>query len=390
MRIFRSCLALFVTLGVLGANAGAAEPLKIGMITTLSTAGGYLGEDVRDGFALAVAEEGGKLGGVPVQVVVEDDNLKTANAKQIADKFLIQEKIKLFTGIIYSNVALAVVPGLLESGAFYLSPNAGPSLLAGKGCNKNYFVVSWQNDNLHEATGHYAQTLGFKRMVLVAPNYPAGKDAITGFKRYYRGQIAEEIYTGLDQTDYAPELARIRAADADALYYFLPGGLGINFLKQLSASGLKKSLHVVVPEVSLESHVTAAVGDDALGLYGTAHWLADLPNAANRAFVKAFRAKYHREPTPYASQGYDTARLLASALRAVNGDITKADAFRAALKRADFASVRGSFAFGPNQEPVQDWYSARVVKTKTGAIEIRTVGRILKSLHDVYAADCKL
>ncbi len=289
----RASLAALLVLALAGSSAFAADPppLKIGMITTLSTAGGYLGEDMRDGFQLAIDEEHGKLGGVPVQLMVEDDGLKPASGKQIADKFRIQDKIDVFTGIIYSNVALAVVPGLVESGAFYISPNSGPSQLAGKGCNKNFFVVSWQNDTPHEATGQYAQYLGIKKMVLVAPNYTTGKDAINGFKRTYHGQIAEEIYTALDQTDYSAELARIRAANADGIFYFLPGGLGINFLKQFTQAGLKKSMKIVLPEFSLESHVVGAVGNDAEDLHGTAHWLADLPYPANKKFV----AGLHRQ-----------------------------------------------------------------------------------------------
>jgi branched-chain amino acid transport system substrate-binding protein len=386
-------IALFVAASNPSSSAFAADqaPLKIGMITTLSTAGGYLGEDMRDGFQLAVDEENGKLGGVPVQIVIEDDGLKPANGKQIADKFLLQDKIKLFTGIIYSNVALAVVPSVVEAGAFYVSPNSGPSQLAGKGCNKNFFVVSWQNDTPHEATGQYAQYLGLKKMVLVAPDYTTGRDAIAGFKRSYHGQIAEEIFTKLDQTDYSAELARIRAANADGIFYFLPGGLGINFLKQFTQAGLKKTMKVVLPEFSLENHVVGAVGNDAEELYGTAHWLEDLPYPANKKFVAAYISKYHREPTPYASQGYDTAKLLASALRAVGGDLTKADAFRAALRKADFQSTRGAFKFGPNQYPIQDWYSMKVVRdAKTGKLHIRGVGKIMRDVGDVYSSQCKM
>ncbi|GAC1408406.1 MAG: ABC transporter substrate-binding protein [Candidatus Velthaea sp.] len=391
MRIaLRAVFAAFLTLSLGSTGVFAAEPIKIGMITTLSTAGGYLGEDVRDGFMLAMAEENGKLGGVPVQLLVEDDNLKPANGKQIFEKFSQQDKVQIFTGIIYTNVALAVIPSILESNAFYLSPNSGAPLFAGKGCNKNYFAVAWQTDNLFEAPGQYATVLGFKRMALIAPNYPGGKDAINGFKRFYHGTIAEEIYTTLDQTDYSTEIARLRASNADALFYFLPGGLGINFLKQFSQSGLKSKMKVVLPEVSLESRVVSAVGDDALGLYGTAHWVSGLPFAANKKFVAGYRAKYKREPTPYSSQGYDTAKLLGSALKAVNGDISKADAFRAALKRADFASTRGAFKFGNNQNPIQDWYSTRVIKDKNGKLSIVTVGRILKNLQDAYASQCSL
>ena len=388
--VWSAMLAALLSIGAT-VPAGAADPIKIGMITTLSTAGGYLGEDVRDGFKLAMDEEGGKLGGVPVELLVEDDNLKPANGKQIAEKFLLQDKVKIFTGIIYTNVALAVVPQVLESGAFYLSPNSGPALYAGKGCNKNYFVASWQTDNLFEAPGQYATTLGFKRFALLAPNYPGGKDAITGFKRYYHGQIVDEIYTTLDQTDYSAEIARLRASNADALFYFLPGQLGISFLKQFTQAGMKEKMKVVLPEVSLEARVVSATGTDALGLYGTAHWVATLPFPANKKFVKAYIAKYHRDPTPYSSQGYDTAKLLASGLRAVNGDVTgKADAFRAALKKANFASTRGSFKFNNNQFPIQDWYSTRVVRSKSGKLEIVTVGRILKDLKDVYAPQCPM
>jgi branched-chain amino acid transport system substrate-binding protein len=389
----RAPLAALLMIALAGSSAFAADPppVKIGMITTLSTAGGYLGEDVRDGFQLAMDEEHGKLGGVPIQLIVEDDSLKPANGKQIADKFLLQDKIQLFTGIIYSNVALATVPSIVEAGAFYVSPNSGPSQLAGAKCNKNFFVVSWQNDTPHEATGQYAQYLGIKKMVVVAPNYTTGKDAIAGFKRSFHGQIAEEIYTALDQTDYSAELARIRAANADGIFYFLPGGLGINFLKQFAQAGLKKSMKVVLPEFSLESHVVSAVGNDAEDLFGTAHWLQDLPFPANKKFVAEYVKKYHRDPTPYASQGYDTAKLIASALRAVNGDLSKADAFRAALRKADFASTRGAFKFGPNQYPIQDWYSDRVVKDKkTGKLTIRGFGKIAREVGDVYSSQCKL
>ena len=389
----RAPMAALLMISLAGSTAFAADPppLKIGMITTLSTAGGYLGEDMRDGFVLAMDEEHGKLGGVPIQLLVEDDGLKPPNGQQIAEKFLLQDKVQLFTGIIYSNVALNVVPRVVEAGAFYVSPNSGPSQLAGKGCNKNFFVVSWQNDTPHEATGHYAQYLGIKKMVLVAPSYTTGRDAIAGFKRTFHGQIAEEIYTALDQTDYSAELARIRNANADGIFYFLPGGLGINFLKQFTQAGLKKTMKVVLPEFSLENHVIAAVGNDAEDLYGTAHWLEDLPYAANKKFVADYRAKYHREPTPYASQGYDTAKLIASALRAVNGDLSKADAFRAALRKADFKSTRGAFKFGPNQYPIQDWYSMKVVRDpKTHKLAIRGVGKILRDTGDVYSSQCKM
>jgi branched-chain amino acid transport system substrate-binding protein len=376
--------------GVVAQPSFAQAPVKIGMITTLSGPGGYIGEDVRDAFQLAVDEEGGKLGGVAIRLMIEDDGLKPGQGKQIAEKFLNTEKAKLITGIIFSNVAGAVVPDVLDADAFYISPNAAPSNFAGKDCNKNYFVVSWQNDTLHEAAGQNATNLGFKRMVVLAPNYQAGKDAITGFKRFYKGEVVGEIYTSLDQTDFAAEMAQIRAAKPDAVFQFEPGGLGIAFIKQYAQAGLKDTIPMVVAAPSVEQRILGAVGDAALGINVSGHWNIDFDNPANKKFVETFRAKYNRLPTFYASQGYDTAKLLASALKATKGDVTKSDAFRQALRKADFVSVRGAFKFGPNQHPIQDWYSTRVEKDASGALAIKTVAKILSNRGDAYAKDCKL
>jgi branched-chain amino acid transport system substrate-binding protein len=368
----------------------AQAPVKIGMITTLSGPGGYIGEDVRDAFMLAMEEEKGKLGGIPVNLMVEDDGLKPGQGKQIAQKFLTSDKAKILTGIIFSNVAGAVVPDVVDADAFYISPNAGPSNLAGKECNKNYFVVSWQNDTLHESAGQNATNLGFKKMFVLAPNYQAGKDAITGFKRFYKGEIAGELYTSLDQTDYAAELAQIRAAKPDGIFQFLPGALGITFLKQYAQSGMSGTTKMVVAAPSADARIIGAVGDAALGVNVSAHWNADFDNAANKKFVAGFRAKYNRMPTFYASQGYDTAKLIASGLKAVKGDMSKADAFRTELRKADFQSVRGGFKFGPNQHPIQDWYSLRIEKDAAGTMSLKTTGKVLTNRGDAYSKDCKL
>jgi branched-chain amino acid transport system substrate-binding protein len=371
-------------------QAWAADPVKIGMITTLSGPGGYLGEEVRDGFQLAIDQEGGKLGGVPVAVEVEDDGLKPGNAKDIAQRMLTGEHIKLMTGIIFSNVAGATVPDILDAGAFYISPNAAPSNFAGKDCNKNYFVVAWQNDSLHESAGQYANNLGYKKMFILAPNYQAGKDALTGFKRTYKGEVVGEVYTKLDQTDFAPELAQIRDAKPDAVFQFEPGGLGITFLKQYAQAGLSATIPMVVAAPSMDARTLVAVGDAALGVQVSSHWNSDFDNPASKKFVAAYEAKFHRTPTYYASQGYDTALLIGSALKAVGGDVGKADAFRTALRKADFQSVRGAFKFGTNQHPIEDWYALKVVKGADGKPELKTTGKIFEAHGDAYAAECKM
>jgi branched-chain amino acid transport system substrate-binding protein len=365
----------------LGAGAAGAEGIKVGMITTLSGGGAGLGIDVRDGFNLAL-----KLAGATdVEVIVEDDQQKPDIAVQIADKMIQSDQVDVLTGIIWSNLAMAVVPAAVAQGKFYLSPNAGPSQLAGSGCDKNYFNVAWQNDNLHEAAGAYANSAGYKNSFMLAPNYPAGTDAITGYKRFYTGAVAGEVYTQLGQTDYAAEIAQIRASGADSVFFFLPGGMGIAFMKQYAESGV--GIPLVGPAFSFDQNILQAVGDAALGVRNTSQWNKDLDNAANAAFVAAFQAEYNRLPSLYASQGYDTANLLLSAK--AKADVADQDAFRAALEAADFASTRGDFKFGPNHHPIQDIYVREVVK-EGDIYTNKLVGVALEDRGDAYVDECKM
>jgi branched-chain amino acid transport system substrate-binding protein len=382
-----------IALAVMAASAACAqEPVKIGLITTLSGPGGYLGADIRDGFQLAVEMGGGKLGGIPVQVLVEDDGFKPGQGKQIADKFLKTEKIKLITGIVFSNIVGATVPDILDAGAIYVSPNAAPSNFSGKDCNKNYFVVSWQNDSLHESAGQNATNLGKKKAFILAPNYQAGKDALAGFKRYFKGEIVGEVYTRLDQTDYAPEMAQIRAAKPDVVFQFHPGGLGISFMRQYQQAGLLGTIPMVVAAPSMDTTILKAIGDAAIGVNVSSQWNADFDNEANKQFMAAWQKKYgsDRLPTFYASQGYDTALAIGAALKGVKGDLSDTDAFRTAMLKADFHSVRGAFKFGNNQHPIQDWYAMRVEKGPDGKPVIKTIGKVLSNHRDAYANDCKL
>ena len=377
-----------VALSVLMATPVSAA-VKIGMITTLTTKAGYLGEDIRDGFKLAIEQGGGKLGNVDVELLVEDDGRKPGKGRQIAERFIKSDKVKIMTGIVFSNVAMAVVPKVVKEDVFYISPNAGPSALAGKGCHENYFNAAWQNDNLHEVMGQYVTDAGFKTAYILAPNYPAGKDALAGFKRFYKGKVIGEVYTKLGQSDYAAELANLRSAKPDAVFFFLPGGMGINFLKQYSQAGLNKTTPVFGPAFSFDARILNAVGDAAVGVHNGSQWNFDLDNAANKQFVAAFKEKYGRMPTLYASQGYDTANLIGSALKATGGEPQNMDAFRKALEKADFDSVRGNFKFGNNHHPVQDRSVREVVKDETG-IHNKTVKKVFTNHQDAYAGSCKL
>ena len=376
----RILTASLLALSMTAAGAALADPVKIGVITTLSGGGAGLGVDTRDALVLAFK----KSGNTDVELVIEDDAQKPELAVQIAEKMIQSDKVDLMTGIIWSNLAMAVVPNTVAQDVIYLSPNAGPSALAGANCNKNYFNVAYQNDNFHEAMGQYANK-DYKKTFILAPNYPAGKDSLTGFKRYYKGELAGELYTQVGQTDYAAEIAQIRAAGADSVFFFLPGGMGIAFMKQYAQSGV--GLPVLGPGFSFSQDVLPAVGDAALGVKNSASWSKDLDNEANKEFVEAFQAEYGRLPSIYAAQSWDTANLILSAL--AKADVKDKDAFRAALKAADFKSVRGEFTFNTNQHPIQNIYVREVVK-EGDVLTNKIIATAFEKHGDAYVEQCKM
>ena len=383
----------FLVAALLGAATlavQAADKVKVGFISTLSGPNAAIGGDIRDGFNLAVKLNGGKLGGLPAEVIVADDQLNPDTGKQHADRLVKRDRVDFVTGTVFSNVVLAIAPQVTDAKTFFIGPNAGPAQYTGAQCNPFFFVSSWPSEAYSEAAGQYVTERGFKNVIFLAPNYQGGKDASNGFKRYYKGKLADEMYTKLGQLDYAAELAQIRAAKPEALYVFLPGGMGINFIKQFVASGMSKDIQLVVPLWGSDQDIIRAVGDPMLGLFSLGHWTIDLDNAANRKFVAEFEKEYKRLPTGYAASGYDTALLLDSAIRKVRGNLDNKEALRAAIKAADFKSVRGDFKFGANQVPVQDYYLQVVGKTVDGKIAHKTMGKILSARGDAYVQDCKL
>jgi branched-chain amino acid transport system substrate-binding protein len=386
----RLTLAAAAALTLFAGAAQAATSVKIGMLSTLSGPGAALGIDIRDGFNLALKHSGGKLGGLPVEVIVADDQGKPDAAKQAADRLVKRDQVDFMTGVVFSNVMLAVGKPIFDAKTFYISANAGPSQYAGAECNPYFFSASYQNDNQHEAVGKTVQDKGFKKVALLAPNYPAGKDALTGFKRFYKGTIVSEEYTPLSQLDYGAELSKMRASGADAVYIFLPGGLGVNFIKQFVGAGLSKDMTLFGPGFSGDEDVIRAVGEPMLGMFNTSQWAHDLDNAANKRFVADFQKDYGRLPTLYASQGYDAARLMDAAVRDAKGKLEDKDAVRKALKAAKFDSVRGAFKFNTNQFPIQDFYLRVITKDAQGRITNRTLGTVFKNHTDAYAAQCKM
>jgi branched-chain amino acid transport system substrate-binding protein len=386
----RSLIALSLGLACASGFAQNDAPVKVGLLSTLSGPGAGLGVDIRDGFQLAVKLSGGKFAGKSVDLIVADDQASPDVGRQTADRLVKRDKVDFMTGIVFSNVMLAVGAPTFQSKTFYISANAGPSQYAGEQCNPYFFSASYQNDNMHEAVGKVVTDKGFKKVALIAPNYPAGKDAIAGFKRFFKGEVASETYTALNQLDYGTELSKLRATKPDAVYIFLPGGMGINFIKQFVGAGLSKDITLFGPGFSGDEDVIKAVGDPMLGMFNTSQWGHDMDNAANKKFVAEFEKAYGRLPTLYAAQGFDAARLIEAAVRDSKGKLDDKAAVRKALEAAKFDSVRGAFKFNSNHFPIQDYYLRVITKDAKGRVTNRTLGTVFKAHSDAYAASCKM
>ena len=379
-------VALALVLG--SALAAHAEDIKVGIALDISGPFSALGAEARDGFDLAIDKLGGQLGGQPAEFLKTDFGGSPEQANQLVARYLQREKITFFTGPIGSNAALAVGPALFAAKVPYLSSNPGPSAYAGEKCSP-WFFAQYQNDTYDEAAGKVANEKGYRNVVLIAPNYPAGKDHLNGFKRLYSGAVKDEIYTRLGQTDYAAEIAQIRSAQPDAVFFFLPGGMGINFVKQFVGGGLK-DIPLIAPGFSADEDVIQAVGEPMLGVLNTAHWTHDLDIPANAEFVAAFRSKYDgRYPSVYAAMAYDSLMAMDAAVRDVAGKVEDREALLQALRKPSFKSVRGDFKYGVNNFPVQNYYLREVGKDAQGRLTNKLIGTTLEQHQDAYVGACK-
>jgi branched-chain amino acid transport system substrate-binding protein len=370
-------------------QASAQEPLKIGFLGELSGPQGALGQDQYDGFMLVVERNGGKLGGVPVQILKEDTQLRPEVATQIVQKLLERDNVQLITGVTFSTVLNAIYRPIEEKKVFLVLSNGAPSSFAGSQCSPYRFVTSWQNDQQAEVVGAYANDKGYKRMVLMAPNFQGGRDYVSGFKRQYKGAVIEEIFTSLDQMDFSAELSRVAAATPGAVFVFYPGALGINFVRQYQQLGLLGSVPLLSASTS-DGVTLRAQRDSALGVISGSFWGPDFDNPASKQFVAGFEERYNRIPSQYAAQSYDAALLIDSALARVKGNIADKDAFAAALKAADFKSVRGAFKFNNNNYPIQDMYVFQVAKDAKGRVSLKTIATPLKAHQDAYHTQCSM
>ncbi|CAL76155.1 putative ABC transporter substrate binding protein [Bradyrhizobium sp. ORS 278] len=387
MKVSSKLAGLGVLACLLAQPALAADKIKIGVIVTLSGPAAALGGQVRDGFNLAIKDLGGKMGGKDVEVVVADDELKPDAAITKAKGLLERDKVDFVVGPIFSNMLQAIHRPITENKTFLISPNAGPSSYAGKECSPYFYVTSYQNDQVHAVLGKVAQDRGYKKMYLLVPNYQAGRDSVAGFKLDYKGEIVEESYVPLNTLDFQPELSKISSQKPDAVFTFMPGGMGVNLVKQFKQAGLADTVPVL-SAFTVDESTLPAQQDAAVGMFGGANWAPNFDNPQSKKFVAGYEAAYNSVPGTYAMQAYDAALLIDSTVRAVGGDLSDKDKVAGALKKADFASLRGNFKFNTNGYPIQDFYLTKVAKRPDGKFQTEIVQKVFENYADRYARDC--
>ncbi len=390
---------------LMGAAAGAlalpgvaraqAAPVKVGVVAVLTGPQAALGTHLRDGFLLGMRHLENRLGGRAAEAIIIDDELRPDAAVTKVRAAIERDRVDFVVGVVFSNILQAIIRPVTESQTFLISTNAGPSPIAGRGCSPFFFAASYVNDQNHAVMGaaandgveHGGQVRPVRRAMLITPNYQAGRDAMAGFKSQFRGEVVDEIYVPLTITDFSAELAQIAARRPDAIYTFMPGGLGVQFVRQFRQAGINIP---VLSAFTVDEAVLPAQGEAALGLFTGTSWTPTLPNEQNARFVNDFLGQYNYVPASYAAHAYDCAMLLDSAVRRVGGNLADKGGLRAAIRAADFRSVRQNFRFGSNHFPVQDFWLARVGRRADGRFQTEHVRKVFDTIVDPFAAECRM
>ncbi|SFU16842.1 ABC transporter substrate-binding protein [Mesorhizobium sp. YR577] len=393
--MIRICATAAAVLLAFSRLAQAEEPVKIGLVTTLTTPAAVIGRDVQDAINLSIEQAGGKIAGRPIELIVEDDTLKPDVGRQKTEKLVRQDKVDFITGYIWSHVLLASRKSALDAGAIVISTNAAPSDMAGKLCDPNFYTMRGQGDVMSMALGEELNRRGVKTVYTMAPNYAAGQDVVKGLQSVFKGEVVGQDFTkwGDDpQLDFSAEFSKVAASGAEALFAFYPGR-ATAFMTQFEQSGLKDKVNLYSVYTLDQIALPALQKGNAAGALGSVlvdYWYPDLDTPENRVFVAAFRKKYGRDPSNYAAAAYDVIPLIKSAVEAVGGDLNNKAGLRAALEAANFKSVRGKLTFGRNHMPLDNYYALEVEAGPDGKWHMSKPSLALERGEDPYVANCKM
>jgi branched-chain amino acid transport system substrate-binding protein len=352
------------------AAPSSAQELRIGFLNTTTGPFAVIGAHMQNGWKLALDEagwskDGDKLGGVAAKIGYADDQAKTDVAVREVERMIKSDRVQIVAGVLVSNVMMAINKTVFDANVSLLSTNAGPAPLAGELCNPLFVSASFMNDQNAEATGELATRDGIKSVYMMAPNFQAGKDNMSGFQRTYKGKVVGSSLYKMGESDFQADFSKVRAAAPEAVYVFAPGSMGISFLKQWQSSGLAQTIKLYTLYV-VDYATMPAIGDAAIGTVMTSHWNPDFQHPRNQAFIKAYIAKFNQHPSLFAVQGYDGLRAIATAAKALGAKIDEPGAIAKQIRKDGLASVRGDLKYNVNGFPVQPYWKIEIVAGPDG------------------------
>jgi branched-chain amino acid transport system substrate-binding protein len=363
-----------------------SNKIRVGLMLPYTGTFAQLGVAIENGFRMALAEQGGKLGGREVEFFKVDDESEPSKGVENATKLVQRDKVDVLVGTVHSGVQMGIQKVARESGVLSLIPNAGVHAATRGLCAPNVFRTSFSNSQPTRALGKVMMDKGHKKTVWITWKYAAGDEAFEGFKEGYTaagGTIVKELGLPFPNVEFQALLTEIAALKPDAVACFFAGGGAAKFIKDYAAAGLKDKIPLYGSGFLTEGILDAA-GPAADGIITTMHYSDSLDTPRNKAFRLAYAKAYKAQPDVYAVQGYDTGLLLVQGANAVKGDLNNKAALYAAMESARIDSPRGTWTMSKSHNPVQDIYTRRVENK-----ENKVIGVAAKALAD-SGAGCKL
>lgn len=372
--------------GALPPAVHAQAKLKVGLMLPYTGTYAALGNAITNGFQLAVAEQGGKLGGREIEYYRVDDESDPAKAPENTNRLVKRDRVDVLVGTVHSGVAIGMAKIARQTNTLMINPNAGADEITGPLCAPNIFRTSFSNWQPGYATGRVMADDKRKTAVTLTWKYAAGQQMVDGFKEAFEqggGKVLREMYLPFPNVEFQPFLTEIAALNPEAVFVFFAGGGAVKFVKDYAAAGLKDRIPLYGTGF-LTDGTLEAQGDTAQGVVTALHYADGLNTPKDNAFRAAYKKAYNIEPDVYAVQGYDAAQLLRVGLEAVRGDVSKRNQMIRAMQAARIDSPRGRFTLSKAHNPVQDFY-VRKVEGK----ENKSSGIAVKALADP-ARGCKM
>ena len=342
----------------------AQEVVKIGLILPMTGPFASTGRQIEGAAKLWMQQNGTTVAGKKIELIVKDDAGTPDTTKRLAQEMLVNDKVAVLAGFGLTPLALSTAPLATQARVPMVVMAAGTSMITDQ---SPYIVRS--GFTLPQTTfpiAEWAAKNGIRKAVTIVSDFGPGVDAENTFKARFTangGQVLDALRVPLRNPDFAPFLQKVRDAAPDAVFVFVPSGVGSIVMKQFAERGLSQAgIKLIGTGDVTDDDILNDMGDVALGVVTSHHYSAAHPSATNKAYVEAFRKLNNVRPNFMSVGGYDGLQLIYKALAATKGD-ANGDKLLAAMKGLSWESPRGPLTIdAATREPTQNIYIRRVEK----------------------------